>query len=90
MTAMTSTTATATVATPKTRIYVLSHAGGPRRLVRARNAPAAVRHVAADSISCATASQQDLIDLLPGTKVEDAGAADTGADSGHDSGHAGA
>lgn len=44
------------------------------RLVRAPNAAQALRHVAADTLNVAVASQDDLVELIEaGVKVESAG-----------------
>lgn len=67
----------------QTRIYMVANAQGraadgtelPSRLVRAHNASQALRHVAADTLAVAVASQDDLVRLtLAGVKVEAAGA----------------
>lgn len=64
------------------RIYMVANAQGrspdgselPSRLVRAPNAAQALRHVAADTLAVAVASQDDLVRLtLAGVKVEMAG-----------------
>lgn len=62
-----------------TRIYMIANADArdaagneiPARLVRATNAARALRHVAADTLAVALASQDDLVRLLgKGIKVE--------------------
>lgn len=64
----------------QTRIYMVANAQGraadgselPSRLVRAPNAAQALRHVAADTLAVAVASQDDLVRLtLAGVQVED-------------------
>ena len=52
-----------------------------RRLVRAPNRTRALRHVAADTLGVAIATQDNLIELIAaGAKVEDAVAADDSAE----------
>lgn len=67
-----------------TRIYIVANAQArdaagneiPARLVRAPNASQALRHVAADTLAVAVASQDDLIRLIAaGVKVEEKSAA---------------
>jgi hypothetical protein len=61
------------------RIYMIANAQGrdiagnelPARLVRAANASQALRHVVADTLAVALASQDDLVRLLgKGVRVE--------------------
>lgn len=54
------------------RIYKVTSPSGTK-LVRAANQSAAVRYVAQSTIVAAVAAQDDLVRLLPTTKVEDAG-----------------
>lgn len=65
-----------------TRIYMVANAQArdiagneqPARLVRAPNASQALRHVAADTLAVAVASQDDLVRLIAaGVKVESVG-----------------
>lgn len=65
-----------------TRIYMVANAQGrdpagdelPSRLVRATHAAQALRHVAADTLAVAVASQDDLVRLIAaGVQVETAG-----------------
>ncbi len=61
------------MATP-TRIYIVRAEGGAKRIVRAPNTAQAIRHVAADTLRAAVATQDELVTLVAaGTKVEDSG-----------------
>jgi hypothetical protein len=58
----------------KTRIYVVRATSGEpaSRLIRAPNAPAAMTYAMRTAFAVSLASQDDLIDLLPACRVEDA------------------
>ena len=61
------------------RIYVVRASDSTCRLVRAANQVQAVRHAAKAEFTAAVATQDDLVELLPTHKVEEAAATESEA-----------
>lgn len=60
------------------RIYLVRSVNEAQRLVRATNPAQAIRHVARAEITATVATQDDLVNLLPTHKIEEASASGEG------------